>query len=969
MKNKLRGLILFLMVFSSFSMQAIDFTIPRLSPLPTQKTEYIKSLNGEWWFTPAPPSNYFTNPNTSISKPIEVPGEWVMQGFNVEKGKQAAYYRTFEVPASWKNNKVRLRCNAIYSDAVVYINGNEVGKHQGGFTAFEIDITPFVQWGKENKITIGVTNETLADHLASGSRYALHPLGGINRDISLVMLPETSLSMFHVSTSFDKDYVDAVLKAEVEIENESDKAQKAKLVFNLIDAKGNKITLKNAEVNLGDIAPKSKDLKIVDFDVVKPHQWTSESPYLYNLSCELYLDNKPAYTVARNVGFRTIEVRGNQVFVNNKPIKLRGVNHHEVMPLRGRSLTGNIWEDDVRIFREANVNYFRTSHYPPDEALLEACDKLGMFIQIEAPFCWAHETTVEEKDYYPLLINQHVEMVNRDRSHPSIIMWSLGNESLKYEEYFQKAGIVLREIDTTRPLIFSQWGPDADNGELDITNHHYPGPGGPDKYRNSKRPVTFDEYCHVNSYNRFELSADPGVRTMWGVLLDRMWTDMYNSTGVLGGAIWSGIDDTFFLPNGAAVGYGTWGPIDGWRRPKPEYWGVKKAYSPVRITQKSNADEQGIVKFGVENRHNFTNLSDCKIEWVSGDRNGVVNIDLEARNKGEFEINLGVQNASDDLYIKVTSPLDFVIDEYNFSIKPSFAKIEEIDRKGKLNVSEVNNQLVVKTATNQFAINKLTGKLEVKAKDGQVLIQSAPTLMLLPLNSQGRGIQMVGDNLDFEPYNPVCTHWIASNITWDATKTEATVTVEGTYAEAKGTYTYHIYGNGELNVDYEFTVIKPVNPRQVGLVFDLPKDFSKLTWDRKGYWNYYPENDLGALTGTAEAFDSNQPIVGSAGPGAEPTKGWVFDQNEAGSNLFRATKENIYSAVLDSNNGHQVSVLSDGSQSFRAWLNTKSDNLNMLVADYNNAGMEGFLVSHSEKDYKPLKRGDVMKGNIVLYIK
>ncbi|UZJ66546.1 hypothetical protein OKW96_13245 [Sphingobacterium sp. KU25419] len=197
--------------------------------------------------------------------------------------------------------------------------------------------------------------------------------------------------------------------------------------------------------------------------------------------------------------FRELEVRGNQFLVNGKPIKLRGVNRHEVMPLRGRSLEGDIWAKDVKLFREANVNYIRTSHYPPDERLLEACDELGMFVEVEAPFCWAHETAVKKEDMYPLLVNQHIEMVNRDKSHPSIIMWSLGNESNLYKEYFKEAGEVIKKMDPSRPRIFSQWGPDADNGELEVTNHHYPGPSGPDMYRNSKRPVTFDEYIHVNS--------------------------------------------------------------------------------------------------------------------------------------------------------------------------------------------------------------------------------------------------------------------------------------------------------------------------------------------------------------------------------------------------------------------------------------------------------------------------------------
>ena len=124
-------------------------------------------------------------------------------------------------------------------------------------------------------------------------------------------------------------------------------------------------------------------------------------------------------SIDRTFGFKQTEVRGNQVFVNNMPIKLRGVCRHEVMPLRGRSLSVGQWEEDVRLFRAANVNYIRTSHYPPAPELLEACDRLGMFVEVEGPFCWAEQTKVPEKYYYQALIQPELEMVNAFRSNPS----------------------------------------------------------------------------------------------------------------------------------------------------------------------------------------------------------------------------------------------------------------------------------------------------------------------------------------------------------------------------------------------------------------------------------------------------------------------------------------------------------------------------------------------------------------------
>jgi len=281
----------------------------------------------------------------------------------------------------------------------------------------------------------------------------------------------------------------------------------------------------------------------------------------------------------------------------------------------------------------------------------------------------------------------------------------------------KEAGEVIKAIDPSRPKIFSQWGPEADNGELEITNHHYPGPEGPNMYKNSKHPIVFDEFCHLNSYNRFELAADPGIRNMWAVLLDRMWNDMYYSQGVLGGALWAGIDDTFFLPGRGAVGYGTWGPIDGWRRHKPEYWNVKKAFSPVRIRQKGNISNEGAILFEIENRHNFTNLSECKFVWKSGENTVTINIDLDARKEGTFTITLPQSaRTNKSLYLSITSPLRYVIDEYNFTVLPEF-NINKHTGKKQLTIKELSDRINIHIHDIRIEWNKLNGLINIYNKE------------------------------------------------------------------------------------------------------------------------------------------------------------------------------------------------------------------------------------------------------------
>lgn len=959
---------LFYLLVSAICLQSVcaqDFVVPRLSPLPAKVENQKVRLAGQWQFNPSPEKEFWKKERVESWKPIEVPGEWVMQGFEVEKGKAAGYYRTFMVPSSWNGQRVKLRCNGIYSDSRVYINGKEAGAHLGGFTPFELDVTDLVETGKENRMAVSVASESLADSTSSGSQYAVHPLGGISRDIYMYALPDLNLGMFHVSTLFDSTYTDATLQAEIEIVNESTaEAGQLALQFVLKDASGKEIALKKNVQAVPKLTAGATETLKVSFDVANPAKWDSEHPYLYTLTCQLKEGKKVLHETDRRIGFRQIEVRGNQMYVNSMPIKLRGVCRHEVMPLRGRSVNDDMWRKDVELFRRGNVNYIRTSHYPPDEALLQACDELGMLVEVEAPFCWAHNTNVPENMHYAVLVNQHIEMVNLNRSHPSVIMWSMGNESLKYAEYFKKAAEVVKLLDPTRPRIFSQWGPDADDGELEVTNHHYPGPKGPDMYRNSKRPVTFDEFCHLNAYNRLELAADPGLRSMWGVLLNRMWTDMYRSQGVLGGALWAGIDDTFFLPGDKAVGYGTWGPIDGWRREKPEYWGMKKAFSPVKIEQKGNMSADGLVRFHVENRHNFSNLSECSLSWKAGGKSGQVSVDVAPRSEGEFEIQLpeSLRDAK-QMDLTIQGVRGFVIDEYRFDLLPERVEMNKEAKTGSLTCKEDAGSIQIQSVGGDFTIDKRNGLLSAK-REGKDLLQQSPSLMVLPLNPHGEGIQMTGKDQNFIPYNPVCKNWVAHSVSCASTDNQVTVQVKGSYKEAEGMLEYCFHSTGEVTITYDFTILQEVSPRQTGLVFTLPASYSNLDWKRKGYWSVYPEGHIGALEGSAKAFNEKLPVSGVAGPSKQPTVSWSMDQTAAGSNIFRSTKENIYQVHLSTATGDKITVVSDGTQHARAWID--GDVVRFLIADYNNAGNENFLISHAEKDYRPLRIGDKVQGVIKL---
>lgn len=938
------------------------YAVPRLSPLPDNAANDRIGLAGTWHFSTSAGDDFNgLNPDGSWND-IQVPGEWVMQGFQVKPRDKAGYVRHIAIPADWKGRRVKLRCNGVYSLAELFVNGSAAGEHLGGFTAFETDVTDLVKYGDKNTIALRVTNDTPADSAASGTFYAVHPLGGITRDIFLLALPPVNVSMFHTSTSFtDSTYTDARLRAEVTVANETGRrADDLSLKFTLRDPLGNIVKIADPIVRIGNLAPNAeKNLEAV-FDVLAPQKWDAEHPRLYTLTCELADNAAPVTEVSRRVGFRQIEIDGNKMLINGMPVKLRGVCRHETSPDRGRSLTGDAWERDVNIFRRGNVNYIRTSHYTPDEALLEAADRLGMFVEVEAPLCWSHRTKVPDDKHYDIYVKQHLEMLDIYRSHPSVILWSLGNESVNFEDYKETAAAI-KEIDPTRPRNFSQWSPEADEGMLEIANHHYPGPKGPEMYRDYKRPVVFDEYCHMNAYNRLELSADPGLRDMWGEMLDRMWTNMYNSTGVLGGAIWVGIDDTFFLPDGRTVGYGTWGTIDGWHREKPEYWGMKKAYSPVRITLADNGFDNDKVKLNVENRHLFTDLNECVIRWKSGDRTGEISPSIAPRSEGVVEIELPA--AASELDINVIGVRGFEIDSYHFE-KETMAADRKKLRREKLSLRTSGDNITVKSGDRTFSFDKATGEMTARLKDRRVLT-AAPDLMVIPLNGDGEGVQMTGRDQTFAPYNPICADWKMTSVNTKKNKDEVTVTVAGNYREAEGSFTYRFTRDGAVMVDYDFVMLDTISPRQTGIVFTAPDAFNKVSWSRKGYWNVYPEGHIGALEGEAIAFNDSLPVSGLAGPDKRPDWDWSLDQTANGSNLFRSTKRNIRNAVLSTADGMTaIEIISDGSQHLRPWID--EDGTHFLVADYTNGGHDTYLVSHAELDYRPLYPGDAVKGTVRL---
>ena len=265
MRKNLLLIIFGLIAVSALGIQTVKSWTPAAAPSAIPEIRYSPraeavagaarpeiSLNGTWRFNPA------GDVSAGWTK-IQVPGDWTMQGFAVTPGKAAAYATDIEIPADWKGLRIKLRCDGVQSDACLSVNGRPAGAHQGGFTAFELDITPFIRTGRTNTIALAVTNESLADELASGTQYAAYQFGGITRKIYLQALPATNLAALRITTDLDEDCPNARLKAEIEVANEGGEInENLRAVFTLADGAGRDIPLDRIELKVPPLGPGKK---------------------------------------------------------------------------------------------------------------------------------------------------------------------------------------------------------------------------------------------------------------------------------------------------------------------------------------------------------------------------------------------------------------------------------------------------------------------------------------------------------------------------------------------------------------------------------------------------------------------------------------------------------------------------------------------------------------------------------------
>jgi beta-galactosidase len=898
------------------------------------------SLNGKWKINTNPPENFWTNTVTFENwTDIQVPGECTTQGYAIKSDKEFAYKKEILIPASFKNKKIQLRFDGVYNYARVWVNGFYIMDHYCGFTTWYCDITKAVKAGQKAIITVAVTD--IRNDLSFQSGFSMHFIGGIIGSVSLIALPKDNLRKFYVETDLDKNFQNATLRLTLGMEFGNSTNSTVKLV--LKDSKGKKIPINPSEVKIDIKTPE----KTIDILVPDPLKWDAEHPNLYILTASVSNESsKEIQTISKRIGFRKIEVIKSKFLVNGKQVKLRGINRLTVHPLTGRTVSPEIDEQDVKLFKQANINFVRACVYPPSEHFLDLCDKYGIYVEEDNAITFLQFDNdfieyVNDPDYTKKAINQLSEMLERDRNHPAIIIWSIGNES-RYGKLFAESYQFLKKNDPTRPVIFSFANSVRQlKGEkcYDILSYHYPNTLGAmgesiynfsfNGFSNDTIPLLADEYCHVAAYCKFTYELNPGIRDYWGHGLEKFWDNMYHSEGCLGGAIFSGHDEVFMLKD-TTVGYGEWGIFDGWRRPKPEFWHVRKGYSPVKVKYDENSKQLTFF-----NRFDHTNFSEVKAKWSFGDKKGIFN--LPAINPNDSCILsvpaavLANPNGLRIEFYKDTAMFDdYVVTESRKQTIPKPAI-------GRVDFTEKLNQIEVFSDNFRLIFNKSNGQLTqiIRSKDNTVI--GGPYLEL-------------GYNSYAPPYEGFMTipnrrvdesKWVLSEIHTSQQGDNVVIDLAGKYedvlinsrqtgliynVQAVGfTCKVNVSANGTLTFDYEVKV-NLVNSNEVGLRFALPKDFNRIEWDRKAQWTSYPSDHIGRPKGIAYKYSKHNEVYRQA-----PTWNWnedtynwylhspkkLLETFEPVTNDFKSSKENIYSYTVSNDAGAKITAVANGNVSAR----------------------------------------------------
>ena len=951
-----------------------------------QKSGNYKSLNGSWKFHFAavpekrPVDFYKTDYDVKAWDDIEVPGDWQLQGYDfplyVSSGftfkinppfvdatynPVGSYKRTFDLPKSEfdKNEDYFLHFGAVNSAFYVWINGEKVGYKEGTKTPAEFKITKYLKPGKNN-IAVEVYRWSSASYLEDQDFWRL---SGIERDVYIYKTPKSRIKDFFVTPGLDKNYEKGILDGYAVIDAESSRKN---LQLNLKIWDDGKV-ISEITTSIGEAKSDTLKFHISDLDI---KHWSAEKPNLYSLTLNLNDAYKTLMVTSANIGFRTSEIKGGQLLVNGKPILLKGVNRHEHDQYAGHVISHESMLQDIKLFKEYNINAVRNSHYPADPYWYELCDKYGIYMIDEANleshgFGYDEDKTPANKPEFEKMHHDRIaRMMQTNKNHPSIIIWSMGNEAGDGPAFIKNYHW-LKKNDPSRPVQYerAERGKSFQEPHTDIIPWMY---ASVDYIKNNylgnypDRPFIWCEYAH-------------GMGNSTGDLVD-LWDFVYENSQIQGGFIWDWVDQGFVKTDENGEEYwaygGDFGPdryrhdanfvINGLvnpdRTPHPALYEVKDVYQNVAIKLKDK--QAGNFTFEIENRFFFTNLNEYEIfydlikdgQFVEG--GGPTTIDLAPQKKTfqiqAFKLEKGAEYFI-NFYVKTKNigavlAKGYVIAKNQIQLQQGSEVKLPVVASEKLKTKNKGENLIISNIDVEVVFDKKTGVLLAYRFKGKNLIKKGPQpdFWRAPTdNDFGNNFQKRARAWKEATDNPKLMDFTSE-------KKDGYVEVKTNYkldsVSSNLNITYKIYGNGLIEVgnDFQFNgdTEKLTSLPKFGNSMVLPLAYDNVEWYGRGPYENYWDRKTSAFVGiyNSSVEDLYVPYIRPQENGYRTDNRWVkLTDNEGNGIKFSGMPLISFSALRN-----PVSDFDPGMEKAqRHTTDIKPKDATYLNIDYKQMGVGG----------------------------
>ena len=852
---------------------------------------FYRLLNGTWdfkWFPrvmDVPQGFYAENYNISGWDKMPVPGNWEFNGFGVpfyvnigygfaanppyinrENSPTGLYRHHFDIPSDWDGRRVFLHFEAGTNSMAVWVNGQKVGYTQNSKSPAEFDITPYLRPGK-NLLACEVHKYSDGYYLEDQDMWRL---SGINRNVYLYSTAQTRIQDFFAHPDLDKNYKNGVFSVDVQLKNYTNTAQVQQISVSIWDKNGKNVFRKTEKKTLN-----AQQVSNLNFggNVPNPAKWTAETPDLYTLVLELK-DSKGNLIEATSckIGFRKIEIIDGLLLVNGKKIYLKGVNLHEFNAYAGNVVDRDVMIRNIQLMKELNINAVRTSHYPQAPLWYKLCDEYGLYLVDEANLeshglGYGPSNVSNFPEWQAQHLDRIIRLVERDKNHPSVITWSLGNEASNGKA-FHAMYAWAKQRDTSRPVQFEQAGR-GDN--TDIVCPMYPSWGDMQRVAKSDfgKPYILCEYAHAmgNSMGNFQ----------------DYWDLFRSSKNMQGGFIWEWYNHGYLTKDEQGRPYWAYGGdlggynlqndgnfcMDGIISPDqqilPHTHIVKKVYQNILFEAKDLA--KGVIT--VVNDYKFTDLTpkNFSYKWnllCNGEvvKSGDFQVQVPADSKKDVKLTLPAldQKPGQEYFLQVyaylneNAPLlelgyEVAKEEFAFSLNNYFVKEETA---GSILLEKEQDKAKV-------TADKLV--YEFSLKDGS---------SLLSLRNEGRRIfnelprfnfwRAPTDN-DFGTRDQYSLRlWDAAghNVIWKykgLTEDNGTITfrylakLRGIEAGVDVAYTVNT--DGSLTIDANYKPLSAELPElmRFGMLMVLPEEYNDFTWYGRGPWENYVDRYQDAFMG------------------------------------------------------------------------------------------------------------------------